>query len=405
MMNSSDVSGRGTWHTAITFVLIATTFLGAVVATGGYMVPALAIATKQALGVDAAFIGYQVTLVFGFGGVSSLISGGYVGRFGPCRVLQAALVVGAAGCLLYTASNLVVLTFGSIVLGCSYGMTYPAASVLLSRFGKPERLNFLYSFRQASTALGAVVAGLIGPFIAILWGWQGAFYAVAALGLFLTIAINGLRPYWDDLADRSFPISAPWAGVRIIISNKSLFMLCFVGFGFSAVQVGVLAFLVLFLAEEVGFSLAEGGMALSLINILGASSRMFWGWRADLLKNSLVVVSTMGIVTAVVIAVFSFANPEWPSWMIFSVLSCFGMATFGWSGIVMANIASRADPDKIAETVGGALGFMFSGAWVGPSIGAVILQVSGNYRYVFTFLCVTALIAAAMAVRVSFQNS
>lgn len=405
MLNYSEESGRASWHTAITFVLISTTFLGAVVATCGYLVPALAIATKQSLGVDAAFIGYQVTLVFGFGGVSSLISGGFVGRFGPCRVLQAALLVGAAGCLLYTTPNLIVLTFGSVVLGCSYGMTYPAASVLLSRFGSPERLNFLYSFRQASTALGAVSAGLVGPFFALFWGWQSAFYVLAALSLFFVVTINGLRPFWDDLADRKYPISAPWAGLRIIFANRALFMLCFVGFGFSAVQVGVLAFLVLFLAEDVGFSLAQGGMALSLINILGASSRMFWGWRADHLRNSLVVVSTMGIVTAIVIAVFSFADSHWPNWMIFSVLSLFGMATFGWSGIVMANIASRADPEKIAETVGGALGFMFSGAWVGPSVGSMILQISGNYRHVFAFLCVTALIAAAMAVRVSFQKS
>jgi len=405
VLSSSELSGRASWHTAISFVLVSTTFLGAVVATCGYLVPALAIATKQSLGVDAAFIGYQVTLVFGFGGVSSLISGGFVGRFGPCRVLQAALLVGAVGCLLYSVPNPLVLTIGSVVLGCSYGMTYPAASVLLSRFGSPERINFLYSFRQASTALGAVIAGLIGPFIAVFWGWQGAFYVLAAFALVMTVGINGLRPYWDDLADRKYPISAPWAGLRIIFSNRPLFMLCFVGFGFSAVQVGVLAFLVLFLAEEVGFSLAQGGLALSLINILGASSRMFWGWRADHLKNSLVVVSSMGVVTAIVVAVFSFASPVWPTWMIYSVLSFFGLATFGWSGIVMANIASRADPDKIAETVGGALGFMFSGAWVGPSIGSVILQITGNYRYVFAFLCITALIAAAMAVRVSFQKS
>jgi len=404
-MSSSEVSGRPSWHTAITFVLISTTFLGTVVATCGYLVPALAIATKQALGVDAAFIGYQVTLVFGFGGVSSAVSGGFVGRYGPCRVLQAALFLGAAGCLLFSVPNLIVLTIGSVVLGCSYGMTYPAASVLLSRFGSPERINFLYSFRQASTALGAVAAGLVGPFVAIFWGWQGAFYVLAAVALILTVGINGLRPYWDDLADRKYPISAPWAGVRIILANRPLFMLCFVGFGFSAVQVGVLAFLVLFLAEEVNFTLAQGGLALSLINILGASSRMFWGWRADHLKNSLVVVSTMGVVTAFVIAIFSFASPDWPNWLIFAVLSLFGMATFGWSGIVMANIASRAEPTKIAETVGGALGFMFSGAWVGPSIGSVILQITGNYRHVFTFLCVTALIAAAMAVRVSFQRS
>jgi len=393
------------WQIGIVFVLISTTFIGAVVATGGYMVPALAIATKQSLGVDAAFIGYQVTLVFGFGGISSLVSGGYVARYGPCRVLQASLLVSALGCLLYGVPNKIVLTIGSVIIGCSYGMTYPSASVLLSRFGSPERMNFLFSFRQASTSLGAVFAGLLGPFIAVLWGWQGGFFLLAGLSAVLAVAINGLRPHWDDLADPKYAISPPWAGVRMILSNRPLLMICSIGFGFSAVQVGVLAFLVLFLSEEVGFSLSKAGLALSLINLLGAASRMFWGWRADRLRNSLLVVAVMGMVTATTIAAFSFANPDWPQWVIFGTLSFFGFATFGWSGIVMANIARRANPDKIAETIGGALGFMFSGAWVGPSVGAFILQLTGNYRHVFAFLFITALIAVVLSVRVSFQKS
>jgi len=393
------------WQVGIVFVLISTTFLGALVATGGYLVPALAISTKETLGVDAAFIGYQVTLVFGFGGFSSLVSGGYVARYGPCRVLQVALLISAVGCLLYSVPNKMVLTAGSVVIGCSYGMTYPSASVLLSRFGNPERMNFLFSFRQMSTSLGAVLSGLLGPFIAILWGWQAGFVLLAGTSIIFMFLINGLRSYWDDLADPKYAISPPWTGVRMIVKNRPLLMTCCIGFGFSMVQVGVLAFLVLFLSEEVGFSLSKAGLALALINLLGAASRMFWGWRADRIKNSLLVVAVMGGVTATTIAVFSFANPDWPQWLIFGTLSFFGFATFGWSGIVMANIVRRTNPDKIAETVGGALGFMFSGAWVGPSVGSIILQLTGNYRHVFGFLLITALIAALLAVKVSFQKT
>ncbi|WP_456389671.1 MFS transporter [Profundibacter sp.] len=405
-MLSHPASGPNpAWQISIIFVLVTTTTIGAVVGTCGYLVPALAIATKDYFQVDAAFIGYQVTLVFGFGGISSLITGGFVARFGPGRIMQMALLVSAAGCLLYSVPNKIVLTLGSIVIGYSYGMTYPSASVLLTRFGNPERLNFLFSFRQASTALGAVVAGLLGPLLAITWGWQGAFYLMAAVSVVAAIMVHRICPFWDDLTDPDASISPPWAGVRIILNNRPLLMICGIGFGFSAVQVGVLAFLVLFLSEEVGFSLTEGGIALSLINLLGAGSRMAWGWQADKLRNSMQVVAVMGLITAATIAGFSFANADWPQWATFATLSLFGVATFGWSGIVMANIAARADPEKMAETVGGALGFMFSGAWVGPSVGSLVLQLTGSYRYVFGFLFITALIAAFLAVRISLQKS
>ncbi len=401
MKNARNAASHSYWPTNIIFVLIATTFVGTIVAISGYLVPALAIATKKTLGVDAAFIGYQVTLVFGFGGISSLVAGSIVGRYGPCRVLQIALLLSTVGCMLYPIPDTIILTLGSILIGFGYGMSYPAASVLLTRFGDPDRLNFLFSFRQASTALGAVCAGLLGPVIAVVWGWQWAFYALGILSLIVILAINRLRRRWDDQANPRHPISAPWEGLRIVVASKSLRELCIVGFCFGVVQVGVIAFLVLFLVEEVEFTMATGGMALSLINLLGAGSRILWGWQADHLKNSLLVVATMGIITAIIIAVFAFAIPEWPRWLVFCILSVFGFSTFGWSGIVMANIAKRAESDKIAETVGGALAFMFSGAWVGPSIGSLILQLTGNYRYVFTFLSVAALIGAAMAIRAS----
>ena len=405
MQNDPASGPLAAWRINIVFVLVTTTLIGAVVAIGGYLVPALAIATKESLGVDAAFIGYQVTLVFGFGGLSSLVSGGFVARYGPCRVLQASLLVSAVGCLLYGVPNKIVLTAGSVIIGASYGMTYPSASVLLTRFGSPDRLNFLFSFRQASTSIGAVIAGLLGPFVAILWGWEWGFYLIAGISICLVVAINGLRPDWDDLADPEFAISPPWAGVRLIFANRPLLMICGIGFGFSAVQVGVVAFLVLFLSEDVGFSLSKGGIALSLINLLGATSRIFWGWRADKLKNSMVVVIAMGAVTSTTIAVFAFANPDWPQWIIFGTLSFFGFATFGWSGIVMTNIVRRANPDNIAETVGGALGFMFSGAWVGPSVGAIILQLTSSYRAVFGFLFAAALIATILALKSAFSGA
>lgn len=389
------------WQGNIRFVLISTTFINTVVATAGYLIPALATATRETLGVDAAFFGFQVTLAFGSGGVSAMIGGGIVGRFGPCRVSQFALALIAIGCALYAIPQTSILTAGSIVIGLGYGLANPAASVLLTRFGHPSRLNFLFSFRQASTALGAVCAGMLGPAIAIVWGWQWAFHSLAILSLGVALSINGLRGSWDDGANLRTPLSTPWEGFRIVIRNKSLLWLCIAGIGFSSVQMGLFAFLVLFLVEDVGFTLAAGGMVLSLINFLGAGSRILWGWRADQAGNSLLVVAIMGVATAIIAALAAFATPDWPQWLVFGIFSAFGLAAFGWSGIVMANVAMRAEPDKIAETVGAGLGFLFSGAWIGPSIGSLILHVTGSYRYVFLFLTGAALVATVLAVKAS----
>jgi sugar phosphate permease len=283
-------------------------------------------------------------------------------------------------------------------------MSHPASSVLLSRFGSQERLNFLFSFRQSSTALGAVIAGILGPVLASILVWQWAFYGLAIFSILLAIAINHLRPHWDDQANPKTPISAPWAGLRLIILNRKLLTLCLTGFCLSVVQVGVLAFLVLFVVEDVGFTMTQGGLALSLINILAVGSRIFWGWQADRTRNSLVVVTAMGALTTLTVLVFSAADSQWPQWLVFCTMSVLGLATFGWSGIVIANVVRRADQDKIAETMGGTLGFFFSGAWVGPSVGSLILQFTGSFSYVFLFLAVMAFIATVMAGFVAFRN-
>jgi len=227
---------------------------------------------------------------------------------------------------------------------------------------------------------------------------------LAGFSLLLAIAMNRLRPYWDDQADPRTPISAPWAGLRLIIRNRKLLTLCLTGFCLSVVQVGVLAFLVLFVVEDVGFTLTQGGFALSLINILAVGSRIFWGWQADRTPNSLAVVTAMGGVTTLAVLVFSAAGPEWSQWLVYGTMSVLGLATFGWSGIVIANVVKRADQGKIAETMGGTLGFFFSGALVGPSLGSLILQLTGSFSYVFMFLAVTAFVATIMAGFVALRN-
>jgi MFS family permease len=150
--------------------------------------------------------------------------------------------------------------------------------------------------------------------------------------------------------------------------------------------------------------MTQGGLALSLINILAVGSRIFWGWQADRTRNSLVVVTAMGALTTLTVLVFSAADSQWPQWLVFCTMSVLGLATFGWSGIVIANVVRRADQDKIAETMGGTLGFFFSGAWVGPSVGSLILQFTGSFSYVFLFLAVMAFIATVMAGFVAFRN-
>jgi MFS family permease len=354
-------------------VVTATTATQSLTTLAALALTAVAPRAARDIGTDAALIGYQVSLVYVGAMLMSLVSGGLVRRLGAARASQFALWMAAAGCALSAVGTLPALALGALVIGIGYGCTNPAASQLLARTPTTGRMNLIFSIKQTGVPIGGILAGLLVPSITLAFGWQAALAACAALSVALALAIERVRPRWDDDRDRSAPVLAtPLASLALIWRHAVLRWLALASLAYAGAQLVLVGFLVTYLVTEVGLDLVLAGTVLAIAQSAGAAGRLVWGWLADRLRSATVALIVNGAVAAAGAAATAAVAAGWPFWAVVAATSFYGFAAIGWNGVFMAAVARQMPPERIGVATGGALSITYAGIIVGPSAFAAL---------------------------------
>jgi predicted MFS family arabinose efflux permease len=373
------------------------------VSVGAAGIAVLAPVIAPVAGVAPSNIGIYTMVLFGCGMASALIGGALVPRFGPVRVCQMSLLLGAIALGLALSGHVVGLVLCAIVMGLGMGAPTPASTHLLFRVTPPRFLSTVLSIKQTGVPLGGALAGAILPALTLTWGWRGALLAVSAATLLTAVAVQPWRATMDSDRDPSRPVNLPglWGSMALIWRQPDLRLIALASATLSAGQVSVSAFYVTYLVQ-IGLSLTVAGFALAVAQLSGVAGRVIWGAVADWSGRPLLVLAGLAIVAALAtVAVTRFAI-DWPPIAILAVSVVLGAATIGWAGVVYGEVARRAPVGRTSEASGGITAFMFAGIVIGPAIFSAIVQATGSFTPAYAVLAVAiAAIAAAMLWRLS----
>ncbi|UEX77786.1 MFS transporter [Spiribacter halobius] len=372
-------------------VLTATTAALTFAAMTALFPAAIAPALGAALGVPAALVGLQISLVYGGAMTSSLIGGALTRRVGACRATQAALLLLGGGAALAALPSLAAFALASVLIGLGYGMTNPAASHLLARFTPSGRRGLVFSIKQTGVPLGGVLAGALAPALALGLGWQWALAALllpAALGVLL---LQPRRKAWDDDRERGVRwLASPLADLRLVWAHRPLRLLSLAGFCFAAIQLSLSVFTVTLLVEDLGVPLVQAGLVMSAVQVTGVVGRVLWGWAADRLGSGLVTLMLAAGVTAAGTLATAAMTPLWPLWLVAATLCAFSFSALGWNGVYLAEVSRLAPRQAVARASGGSLFFTFGGVLVGPPLFSALRLALGSYSLTFGALLVVA---------------
>ena len=353
-------------------------------------------------GIAPSWIGVFIGLLYVGAMTGSLASGELVGRYGAIRVSQACVVLCAAGMaamavLPATAVALFALT--AVLMGMGYGPITVASSEVLVRTTRPDRMALTFSIKQTGVPAGTAIAGALLPAAALAFGWRGTLAAVAIAGLAVAIASQPIRAALDD--DRSpslrFTFAAIAEPLAIVLRSPALARLSAVSFMYSAVQVSLTSFVIVFLTESLGWPLVAAGLVLTVTTLAGVVGRIAWGALADRTRAPGKVLAAIGALAAASAAAFAVASPAWPAFAIGALAAVFGGTAIGWNGVQLAEVARQAPRGK-AGIVTGATGFVtFFGVVVGPPAFAAIAGAAGGYPAAFGLLAMLSIGGAALA--------
>ena len=359
-----------------------------VVATMAVIIPA-AIAPKlaAALDVPVSMIGFQVSFAYVGATLMSLAAGLVVRRMGALRTNQIAAFLVTASLLAISVPHIAALLFGTFGIGVAYGLTNPAASTLMMKIASPANRNLIFSIKQTGQPMGGVVAGLMAPTAAVMFGWQAALYIGAMIAFLVMLAIQPLRARLDTDRDPNTKFrGAVFKDLGVVWRNRGLRLLSMAALTLSGVQLALMTFAVTMLVEDVHLDLVTAGTGLAVLQVAGVVGRLAWGIVADKVGNGIMTLIVSQLLSAAAAWATAALVPDTPILTVFAILAGFGFSAVGWNGVFMAEIARLAPEGQVGSATGGVLVPTFLGVIIGPILFTGLHELIGTYTGTFAAL-------------------
>lgn len=378
-MTEITVGGAGNARASSLLPVLGAATLVQVAATASVLaLTAIAPTVALDLGVGAHWIGYQISLVYTSGMVTSAVSGRLVQRHGPVRVEQIALACFILGFLGVATGHLPSMLLASLLVGVGYGLNNPAASELLSRVTPPSQRNIVFSIKQSGVPLGGILASFALPILTGLFDWHVALLIGAtapALVLALTFLLTAAEPAGVVAADWGKGLLAEQ---RLIWLSPRLRALSLLGFVYSALQLSISAFAVVTLVHDSGWPVLAAGSLAAAMQFAGACGRIFWGAAAGRIGGGFATLSLLGLLGGAGCAALYWLDAM-PAPAQAALFLLIGFVCIGWNGVMLAEVANAAPPSAVGAVTGAALVYTFLGVIVGPSSFATLYTFLGHY--------------------------
>lgn len=252
----------------------------------------------------------------------------------------------------------------------------------------------MFSIKQTGTPLGGMMAGiLISPLIAP-YGWQMALIIIAAIPIVLLICLQVVRNSLDEDRNPQSPIRL--AGftdaLRLIIFSPQLRALAIVGYLFTFAQMSILAFTIIFLVEQNDLPATVAGVIFAIIHGSAIPARILWGAIAGRYLSSWRLLGLIGVLMSASIIAMSQVAPGWPFWLMALIAVLLGAGINGVLGLMLAEFARLAPPDRVGEAAGGGQFFLFFGIVSGPPIFGAVIEYGGGYGNAFMLIAASTLL-------------
>jgi ACS family hexuronate transporter-like MFS transporter len=325
-------------------------------------------------------------------------------RLGYSIYLSLWSIAAAAHALARSAFGFGLARFG---LGIGESGNFPAAIKTVAEwFPKKERALAIGIFNAGSN-VGAVLAPLVVPWLALNWGWQSAFMVTGLVGLIWVffwwpiyrkpaehpkLSKTELAYIESDPPDP--PVKIPWLK---LIPLKQTWAFAIGKFLTDAIWWFYLFWFPLFMNDRFGVNLASIGLPMITVYLMADVGSVAGGWlSSSLLKRNWTVNAarkTAMLICALCILPVSMAPHVSGEWVAVFLI---GVATAAHQGFSANIFATTSDmfPRKAVGSVVGIGGFAGAMGGVFMNLGAGWLRENtGSYEIMFAIAAVVYLLA------------
>ncbi len=356
-------------------------------------------AIKDDMGLTGAQFGLLSTSQRITSGTTTMLAGYLGDRFANRSGLMLLISLGMMGISFYllgSAPNYWLLMAVMLLVGIGPSLYHSPAIASLSR-KFPDRRGFAISLHGTGGSIGEVVGpvlvgGLISGTYLVAFTWRDVLHIGVAPALFFAILIYLMMRNIPTAATDIESVGEYFNSLRTLLRRPAMISLVAVTALRSTGQSAVMAFLPVYLNEELGYEFVVIGLFMSGAQVTGIVVQPIMGWLSDKFGRKVVLVpctAAMGLL----IAALKFADSE--ALLILTILAM-GAFLYSLHTIYIASAMDVAEGQAQSTVVALIYGASFLGAF-SPWVAGVIVdrtEISNAFIYGGVMVIIGAIILA-----------
>ena len=342
-------------------------------------------------------LGLITTSVFAAGTVTALPGGWALDRFTVRRVYPLMLGLMGLGFMTFSLGDAfwhILLT--AAFMGALLPVSNPAASMMVLEWA-PRRLRGLaMGLKQAAVPATGMASAALLPTLADGIGWRPVLLGLGSVALLAGLAVGALyrqRPAAAATDRERYPFLE---GLRLVALDRRMLGASLV----SIIMIGLffvnVTYLILFLRESMGFSVAVAGLGLAAFHLSSVVGRIMWGAFSDgpMKGRRLPALLIIFSLASLVLLAMALLTPESPRALVWALVCGLGLTVAAFQGLFYTHIAEVVGP----ELTGTALGFngtllRFGPMAIPPAFGLMVDRADGDYQMAWVATAALALLA------------
>ena len=394
------------WRVVLTIATVAMLLQQAFSYVCQIALPILADRIAEDFGISRAWLGLYLFIQNITAIIAAMGCGGFIIRLGAWRVSQICLTLMGTSLLVIASGQLWIYPVGAVLLGAG-AISTPASSHILARYCPRHLAPVIFSVKQTGVPVGSLIGGLLIPALlgvgfyiatigeSVYLDAYGAAFVAALIVYSMAILLQPFRAFFDS--DRDPSVRPSFSGVletmKIVLSTPRLRDLAFAAFAFGGLQSVYAGFFILYLVDGLEYSEIDAGMIFAIASFTAVIARIAWGWLGSTLVSPRVVMGSigfLGFVAAVLMGNFDFG---WSSGLITAVAILYNISGLSWHGVLLAETARLAPPDKVGGVTGGVLAFTSVAMMTYPAVYGGMLAITDSYGLGFFFAAIPSFVA------------
>ena len=350
------------------------------------------------------------SVAYGFG---MLGMGRVLDRIGVRKGFSLAIVVWSVAAMAHALARTVAgFSAARALLGVGESGNFPGAVKTVAEWFPRRERALATGIFNAGTNVGAVVAPLVVPWIALTWGWRWAFIATGAIGLLWLVAWLGVYRPPDEhrgvskaelawiRSDAGEPAgSIPW---RRLLRYRGTWAFLIGKTMTDPVWYFYLFWLPKFLDTRWGVHLAALAAPLVVIYVVADVGSVAGGWTSSALIGRGWTVNRARKIAMLIAALLIVPTMRAPAagsmWMAAGIVSVAAAAHQWWSCNLYTLVSDIFPRRAVASVIGlGGAGGAIAGVITQRSTGRILDATGGDYTPIF-MVCGLAYVSALVVI-------